>query len=165
MTTLDTDKVYEWFVVESKVVVRQGRTYMVLASACVTEDYTIREEYLVDPLTILSTSLVDRIARMYPDHSKDGQPSNLVLTKGLHYFAKVQALWPTRAVVQELYFTLNPLTYANHSEVEQSPMLVKDGVLRVVAKKLSRSSTLSELEQLGVEYVREYRVMQKAGDV
>ena len=163
--TLDTSKLYEWFITESKVVVRQGKTYLSLVSSCVTEDYLIREEYLVDPLTMLSTSLTDRISRTYPNHSKDGQQAQLVLTKGVHYFAKVQALWPTRAVVQELYFTLNPLTYTDHSPSEQQGVSLRERVVGVVALKLSRRDTLSKLEQLGVDYVKEYRKMESEGKV
>ena len=165
MTTLDTDKVYEWFVVENNIVVRNRKALHILGSSCVTEDYTIREEFTIDPNTHTCPSLDHRMKQLFPNYLQGEHKPYEFLIKGFHYFAKVQALWPTKANVQNIYYVFNPFTFTNHSKVEQPTRSLKDGVLMVVAKKLSRSSTLSELEQLGAEYVREYRNMQKSGEV
>lgn len=148
---------YEWFITESFHTEKKIGLVHTIKASCVTEDYTVSESFLVDPTTLTCPSLDYWIGLLFPNGLDPGITPNIVLKKGLHFYARVQVKWSTRSAVQIMYYELNFESLTQMHESETSTSHVEKSVERIVARKLSRVDTILELEKLGPEYVKVYR--------
>ena len=154
---MDTSTTYEWFITESFHTEKKIGLVHTIKASCVTEDYAISESFRVDGTTLTCPSLDYWLRALFPDGLTPGITPNLMMKKGLHFYAKVQVKWPTRSIVQSMYYELNVESLSHMHESETSTSYVEKSVDRIVARKLSRVDTILELEKLGPEYVKVYR--------
>jgi len=157
LLNLDTSTVYEWFITDSYHTQHKTGLIHTIRASCVTEDYTVTESFRVDGTTLTCPSLDYWLRALFPDGLTPGITPNLMMKKGLHFYARVQIKWPTRSAVQIMYYELNFESLSHMHEVGVSAESVRVEVDRIVALGKSRSETLTMLEQKGPEYVKVYR--------
>ena len=133
---LDPTKLYSWFVVDTRFVTTNGKTFLKMVTSCVEENARVFERfYLKDGRTC--KSLEHRIA-LIGGGRVDGTPPEKFFHRSKGFYANVQ---PTMDAEGDVIWVFNPFSF-KATPVEQPAQEpdVKQKVRDIVKKKLPPKS-------------------------
>jgi hypothetical protein len=168
---MDQSQLYEWVIIEHRTGVKNGSITRTIKSLCVTEPVRINEVfYTGDSETC--PALTQRIAQLYPGDTKTPPAPGEAFRVGNKVWAKVQATVASDGTVTWAFapysFTMlstTPESYMPSTTSKSYIESTRQQVTKAVTGLKSRKDIMTKLEQMGAEYVREYRKMEAEGKV
>jgi hypothetical protein len=153
---LDPSKLYQWFVLDAHTIERNGKAFQILKYQCVTEDVKVSEQYhLPDGKNCEALRLM---MQQLGVTNIDVSP-NIHFKRGYHFYAKVSPYIESDGTIK---YAMQPFSFTSSikQEVSTKPS-IHEVVISVIKQEVAHKAIIDKLANMGPEYVKEYRAIQK----
>lgn len=165
---LDPSRLYQWFIIAERRLTKLGHEYQLLRYQCVTESAIVREQHhlphgeadgalrhMMDELGLASFVLGTHFyAKVSPRLTSDGRVIYSFIPHS--YRLAVSSNDSCEAVSSKA--SCDPISSKASNEA-----VIHQVVCDAISSKASYKDIIQQLEQMGPEYVKAYRLQRKAG--